>query len=44
MKIDDFIWLDQFVEKLEVKHDVLTEEVEEVFARKPHIIVLGDKR
>jgi len=35
MKINGFIWLDQFVEKLEAKHGVLPEEVEEVFANHP---------
>ena len=37
MRIDDFIWLDQFVEKIEVKHDVFPEEVEEVFLNRPRI-------
>ena len=37
MRIDGFVWLDQFVEKIEVKHDVLPEEVEEVFWNRPRI-------
>lgn len=44
MKITDFIWLDQFVEKLETKHDVLPEEVEEVFARRTGIKRIGKGR
>ncbi len=35
MQIDDIIWLPQFVEKLERKHRVTTEEVEEVFIKHP---------
>ena len=35
MQIDDIIWLPQFVEKLERKHDVTIEEVEEVFVKNP---------
>jgi len=37
MKIDDFIWLDEFTEKLETKHGVYPDEVEEVFANQPAI-------
>jgi uncharacterized DUF497 family protein len=37
MKIAGFIWLEDVVEKLEVKHNVLPEEVEEVFADKPKV-------
>ncbi|MCB9099957.1 MAG: BrnT family toxin [Anaerolineales bacterium] len=37
MKIIGFIWLENIVEKLEVKHNVLPEEVEQVFAGKPKI-------
>ncbi|CAN5771692.1 hypothetical protein BH20ACI4_BH20ACI4_19610 [soil metagenome] len=37
MKLYEIIWKDQFVEKLETKHGVLTEEVEEVIFGKPHI-------
>lgn len=35
MKITDCLWKEQFVEKLEQKHNVSTEEVEEVFANLP---------
>jgi uncharacterized DUF497 family protein len=35
LQIDDILWLWQFVEKLEVKHNVKTTEVEEVFANRP---------
>jgi uncharacterized DUF497 family protein len=34
--IDDFIWLPDIIEKLESKHRVLPEEVEEVFFNRPH--------
>lgn len=37
MKISGFIWLENVIEKLEVKHHVWPEEVEEVFARTPKI-------
>jgi hypothetical protein len=37
MRIVGFIWLEDAVEKIEVKHGVWPEEVEEVFARKPKI-------
>ena len=37
MKIIGFIWLENIVEKLEVKHNVFPEEVEEVFVNKPKI-------
>jgi uncharacterized protein len=37
MKLYEIIWKDQFVEKLETKHGVFTEEVEEVIFGKPHI-------
>jgi uncharacterized DUF497 family protein len=35
MNIDDFIWLPAIVEKLEVKHRVTPDEIEEVFFNKP---------
>ncbi|GAK60817.1 hypothetical protein U27_00715 [Candidatus Vecturithrix granuli] len=35
MYIDDFIWLPNIVEKLEVKHHLIQEEVEAVFFRQP---------
>lgn len=34
MRINGFIWLGRFVEKLEVKHSVRAEEVEEVFGNR----------
>ena len=36
MKIARFLWKDQFIEKLERKHAVSTDEVEEVFRNAPH--------
>ena len=35
MYVHDFIWLPDVVEKLEVKHQVTTDEVEEVFFNQP---------
>ena len=35
MKIVGFIWLEEIVEKLEVKHQVFPDEVEQVFAISP---------
>lgn len=35
MYIDDIIWLDHVVEKIQRKHQVSTEEVEEVFYNRP---------
>jgi hypothetical protein len=35
MKIDDFIWLPDIVDKLAVKHHVTQDEVEEVFFNQP---------
>ncbi len=35
MYIDDFIWLEEIVEKLATKHGVTPEEVEEVFFNRP---------
>ncbi len=37
MKITGFIWLEDVIEKIEIKHDVWPGEVEEVFAGKPKI-------
>jgi uncharacterized DUF497 family protein len=37
MKIVDFVWLDQFTEKLETKHGVYPDEVKAVFAHQPKI-------
>lgn len=38
MRIVGFIWLENVVEKLEIKHRVTPEEVEEVFAGRPKIV------
>lgn len=35
MRIDGFIWLAAIVEKLEVKHHAIQDEVEEVFFNRP---------
>lgn len=35
MRIVGFIWLEEIVEKLEVKHHVTPDEVEEVFVSRP---------
>ena len=35
MRIAGFIWLEQYVEKLAQKHDVMPEEVEEMFYGSP---------
>ena len=37
MKIVGLIWLEEIVEKLEVKHRVVPEEVEQVFVNRPGI-------
>ena len=37
VRIADFIWLEEIVEKLEVKHGVIPEEVDEAFSNKPKI-------
>jgi len=36
LRITGFIWLEHYVEKLAWKHDVSPEEVEGIFASKPH--------
>lgn len=36
MRINDLIWLDEIVEKLAVKHQVVPGEVEQVFLSEPH--------
>ena len=36
MRIDEIIWLQQFVEKLATKHGVKKTEVEEVLTNRPH--------
>lgn len=37
MKIVGFIWLEEIVEKLEVKHQVVPEEVEQVFSNQSRV-------
>jgi len=37
MTIRDFLWLDEIVDKIAVKHGVETWEVEEIFTDSPHI-------
>jgi uncharacterized DUF497 family protein len=37
MRIVGFIWLEEIVEKLEVKHQVMPDEVEELFVNQPAI-------
>ena len=37
MKIVGFIWLEEIVEKLEAKHQVVPEEVEQVFSNQPRV-------
>ena len=46
MKITEVIWLARFVEKIERKHGVGTDEVEQVFANRPRfrLIERGDVR
>ena len=35
MRVDDVLWLPQFIDKIEHKHGVLPEEVEEIFCSRP---------
>ncbi len=44
MRIEGFVWLDNFVEKLAVKHGVLQDEVEQVFTGLPHIRFISKGR
>ena len=37
MRIVGFIWLEEVLDKIEIKHSVLPEEVEEVFESRPKI-------
>jgi hypothetical protein len=37
MKLDEIIWKEQFVDKLETKHGIYTDEVEEVIFGKAHV-------
>ena len=44
MQVIDFIWLDEFIEKLAVKHNVSLGEVEQVFLNSPHIRFISKGR
>ena len=37
MQLHEVIWKDRFIDKIEVKHDVSTDEVEDVLFGKPHV-------
>jgi uncharacterized DUF497 family protein len=37
MKITEIIWLTRFIEKIERKHGVSTDEVEQIFANRPRV-------
>ena len=37
IEITNLIWLDEFIEKIEITHGVTPEEIEEVLERKPKI-------
>jgi uncharacterized protein len=37
MQLDEVVWKDVFVEKLESKHGVTTDEAEQVLFSKPHV-------
>ncbi len=39
MHLDEIIWLEQFVTKIEWKHNVRTIEVEEVLCSRPHTLL-----
>ena len=41
MKIVECLWKEQFVEKLERKHQVLTDEVEEIFRNAPRFKLIA---
>lgn len=41
MKITGFIWIGEFVDKLESKHNVYPEEAEQLFANNPKILKLN---
>ena len=42
MKISGIIWLQKIVDKIETKHHLLPEEVEEVFANRPEFRFIED--
>ena len=37
MQLDEVIWKDRFIDKIEAKHGVSTGEVEEILFGKPHV-------
>ncbi len=37
MQVHEVVWKDRFVEKIALKHDVTTAEVEEVLFSQPHV-------
>jgi len=41
MRIREVIWLKEFSEKIERKHQVYEEEVEEIFRKKPPVRWIG---
>jgi hypothetical protein len=45
MRIDDFIWLPDIIDKLAVKHQVTQDEVEEIFFSRPRFrfVESGDR-
>lgn len=45
MRIDDFIWLPDIIDKLAVKHQVTQDEVEEIFFSQPRFrfVASGDR-
>jgi uncharacterized protein len=44
MRIEDLIWLDEIVEKLESKHQVSIGEVEQIFEGQPHFRYISKGR
>jgi uncharacterized protein len=44
MYIEDFVWLDEIVEKLDAKHNVSPAEVEQVFEGSPHFRYIAKGR
>lgn len=44
MRIEGFIWLGDIIDKLAWKHQVTTDEVEEVFRNNPHFRFTGKGR
>ena len=44
MRVEDFIWKENIVDKLESEHSVMTKEVEEVFRNRPRFrfVEMGD--